>query len=311
MTGSARQAPLNPRSPKSDELSTPGIDRESLGLRSLVWVPVVIAIGINLALFVGVSSCFPEYLRDYRLNANPDAKDYVLLGRNLLFEGHYSRMPGPPFQADVLRTPVYPLFAGGLDALGGAAAIYLVQGLLQAGSCFFLYQIVRSSFGSRAAFWASLLLATDLMMAVSNFEAMSEPLFVFLLLAVLSTFGFGNLPALQSNSSGKTRPAWRFLAGGLLLGLATLTRPLALYLIPFFAFLPLVSGFRNRGSKLQGLQCGVAVLMGSLPLVGFWIARNQWEFAVPRLTTVDTQNIVYFFGAGAYQQRVGLSLEEA
>src|SRR5262249_30051601 len=64
-----------------------------------------------------------------------------------------------------------------------AGALYLIQALLHACSCWLLFGLVVRSFGPRAAFWASLLLATDLMVAISNFEPMSEPLFLFLALA--------------------------------------------------------------------------------------------------------------------------------
>lgn len=62
----------------------------------------------------------PRYLQDYTLASNPDAIHYVVLGRNFWARGVYSREEQPPFTPDILRTPVYPLVAGGLDlALGG------------------------------------------------------------------------------------------------------------------------------------------------------------------------------------------------
>ena len=160
--------------------------------------PVLLCLVINGLLFAAVAVHRPEYLRDYRANGNPDVRHYVLLGRNLLLHGDYSRCEGPPFAPDMLRTPVYPVFAGGLDLLGGAGAIYLAQALLQAGSCLLLFALVRQSFGGRAAVCASLLLATDLMLAVSNFEAMSEPLFNFLILAAMTCLA----PVLVAPGSG-------------------------------------------------------------------------------------------------------------
>ena len=146
------------------------------------WTPILVCFGINSALFAGIALNQREYFLDYKLNNNPDAVHYVLEGRNTLLQGQFSRSLAPPFVPDMVRTPVYPVFAGALDLCGKALAIYLVQALLQVAACVVIYKFVERHFGARAAFFASLFLATDLMWAISNFEAMSEPLFVLLLL---------------------------------------------------------------------------------------------------------------------------------
>ncbi len=279
---------------------------ENGGRWGLALVPAGLCLAINLGILAGIAANRPDYLRTFRANNNPDAVHYVLLGRNLLLHGHYSRCEGPPYAPDILRTPVYPLFAGVLDLLGGAGAIYLAQALLQVGSCLLLFALVRRHFGSGAALAASFLLATDLMLAVYNFEAMSEPLFVLLVLAAV----YHGLPALASLSR-KERPVFLRLAlAGVLLGLAILTRPAALYLPVVLAGCLLVTAWRGRCPGL-GLAATLVFLLGTAPLPGLWIARNALVFSVPRLTTVDAANNVYFIGGGAYQLRHGLSLEEA
>jgi hypothetical protein len=45
--------------------------------------------------------------------------------------------------------------------------------------------------------------------------------------------------------------------------------------------------------------------------VGAWVTRNQAVFGIPKLTTVGTQNLIYFVSAGAYQFHFGLELDEA
>jgi 4-amino-4-deoxy-L-arabinose transferase-like glycosyltransferase len=273
------------------------------------WLPAtLIVLSINLAMLLGVEAYRPRYLRDYRLNENPDAIDYVRLGRNLVLRGCYSRCIEPPYVPDVLRTPVYPIFVGVLDALGGAGAIYIVQAALQAGSCVLLYQIVQRRFGTRPAIFASLFLATDLMVTVSNFEAMSEPLFSFLVLAAIATLGPWSA---RPSSEPDGRRTLRYLIGGFLLALATLTRPVGLYLIPLFALQPILGLAAERRRSLSPLLGLLAFLAGSLVPVGLWMTRNSLLFGIPRLTTVDTQNVVYFFGSGAYQLCHGSSLQAA
>jgi hypothetical protein len=69
------------------------------------WTPILVCLGINSAIFADIAFNNRHYLLNYRLNANPDALSYVLLGRNTLLQGHYSRSESPPYEPDMLRTP--------------------------------------------------------------------------------------------------------------------------------------------------------------------------------------------------------------
>jgi len=266
---------------------------------------VLLCLTLNALLLAGIAVRRPDYLVDAQLNPNPDALHYVLLGRNLLTRGEFSRSDTAPYIPDALRTPAYPAFAGGLDLLGNAGAIYVVQILLHAASCALLFGIVRSGFGASPAFWASLLLAVDPLLITHNFVAMSENVFLFLMLAALGVvfplFGQADLKM----------TAARLLAGGLLLGVATLTRPLSLYAGLLIAGALVVRGSAQRGFWRKGFAPGLAFGIFSLLLPAAWAARNYACFSVPRLTTVDANNLVYFVGAGAYQVHHGVSLEKA
>lgn len=276
-----------------------------MGHRSAALMVVVVCLGINLVILAGIAIDRPEYLRDAKLTSNPDARHYVVLGYNLLHHGYFSRSDHPPYLPDILRTPVFPLFVGVLDLAGGGRAIYLAHMLLHAGSCYFLFLITQRAFGNAAACCASLLLATDLMLAITNFTAMSEPLFIFLLLASIH-YLLGGLPP----AAGEGRWKARTVVGGVLLSLAILTRPAALYLFVVYAGLFLALGLRDR-RLLPAL--GRTFLLGcvvALP-VGLWVLRNYWVFSVPKVTTADVINLNYFAGAGPYQIEHGVSLEEA
>ena len=95
--------------------------------RILFWVPIVLCFGINSGIFCGVAIHHHKYLFDYELNKNPDAVQYVRQGRNTLLHGQFSRSLAPPYVPDMIRTPVYPVFAGALDLIGKPLAIYVVQ----------------------------------------------------------------------------------------------------------------------------------------------------------------------------------------
>jgi hypothetical protein len=286
----------------SGSLESPPIRRSDL---SLARPAMLICLAFNLLVFFYLSAERPEYFSHYRLNPNPDATDYVRLGQNVITAGHFSRCNSPPFVPDLLRTPVYPIFAGGLHLVGGPRAIYFVQSLLAMLSCWLVVKLTRPIFGDRAAFWASLLFAGDLTLAIANFEAMSEPLYLLLNLGGTVCL----LPVLTGALAGHLRWA-RLLGGGGLLGIATLTRPVGLYLVVVFAGLLIARALWYRATMRGMIQSTLLLTAFGMP-VGAWIARNSIVFSVPHLTNADAIMLVYFSGAGAYEIEHGLTLEQA
>jgi 4-amino-4-deoxy-L-arabinose transferase-like glycosyltransferase len=205
----------------------------------------------------------------------------------------------------MLRTPVYPVFAGGLDLLGGPWAIYLANVILQAGSSVLLYWSVARMFGRRAAWWSALAWGTDLMMTAYDFEAMSEPLSNFLVLLSF-TFLIGMLMEVRLGVPTARNVAWAALA----LSLAILTRPSAMHLITLYSAVVMVTSYRRGG--FQASLRVMAVFLGvCLAVLGPWVVRNAWVFSVPKLTSVDLNNLVYYAGAGAYEVEHKIPFEEA
>jgi 4-amino-4-deoxy-L-arabinose transferase-like glycosyltransferase len=256
----------------------------------------LVCLGLNLGLFGAIAVYRGEYLEDHHLAQSPDGNNYIILGRNFWLRGEYSRCQEAPFEPDVLRTPVYPLFAGGLAILGEAKAIYLAHALLHTGACVLLFLLVCPYFGARAGTWASLLLATDLAMLGSNFLPGSETLFIFLLLAALVCL----LPAVLGGPKAARPTITRLVVGGVLLCLATMTRPVSLYLPVLFVGAMLAGGWYHK--RLRGTLVPAAVfLVVSYVPVALWILRNDAVCGIPRLTTVDAANTIYCVGGGAYE----------
>jgi 4-amino-4-deoxy-L-arabinose transferase-like glycosyltransferase len=254
--------------------------------------PLALCISINALCLLAIWWNNSAYLRDYRTNYNPDARDYVFLGRNFFLHGEFSRSAEAPFRAEALRTPGYPLFAGGLDLLGGSGLIYVVQIALHCGICMLVFALAGTVFGPRAAFVAALFAAVHPTLIVLNMEAMSEILFLFvLLLAVL---------ILTRILGPVSSPLWQQLLAGLLLGLAILVRPAGLYLPLLIALFLFGSGYWARGLRRAAVST-LAFLLGVATLIAPWIVRNYVVFDVPHLTTADAIILVYFTGAGAYQ----------
>jgi 4-amino-4-deoxy-L-arabinose transferase-like glycosyltransferase len=139
------------------------------------------------------------------------------------------------------------------------------------------------------------------MLVVSGFEAMSEPLYLFLNLAALACI----LPHGEAS-----RGTLAFITGGLLFGFATLARPVGLYVPLVCAALMLMGGMMTGSLRTTGGRAFILVVASLLP-VAPWIVRNAVVFSHPRLTTADSIMLVYFFGGGAYQVEHDLTLTEA
>ena len=98
--------------------------------------------------------------------------------------------------------------------------------------------------------------------------------------------------------------------GAVLLGLAILTRPAGLYFPLIFALIILARGAGANGFGTAVRKAALLILF-SLSLVGGWVARNNSVFSLRHLTNNDAIVLVYFAGAGGYQMKYGLNLQEA
>ncbi|WP_425616585.1 ArnT family glycosyltransferase [Anatilimnocola sp. NA78] len=273
--------------------------KESMAMR----LSVGVCITLNMLLFVLIAARNPSVLREESLLSNPDAVHYFQLGRNMVELGVFSRQDSPPYVPDMLRTPAYPAFLGPLNWLAGPGAVFVATALAHAISCGILFAIANRLFERRVAVISSLLLAVDTVVISYNFSGMSETLSLLPLLA--------GVCVIVSTLIGDSPRQYQSLAlGGLLIGFATLVRPATLYLGICLGIGLLVHELcRKRYSKavLAGLTVSLCSVAPLIP----WIARNHAVFSLAKLTTVDTANLVYFVGAGAFQQHFDISREQA
>lgn len=268
---------------------------------------VLVALLANAIPLLFIAWSQPGYLLDYRRNGNPDAVHYVRLGENLLTNGVYSRQPEPPYRPDVLRTPVYPLLAGIVQAgLGIIWPLYLVQALLSAATAGLVYGIGTAAFGRDAGRLAGCIYAADLMLATLNVQAMSEPVFIFLTTSAVFLY----LRRLRLPAPATLRAAvGRHAPVGVVLGLAALTRPAGLYLPLVLGVVEVAVAARERSGRRV---VGAVALVGAAALtVAPWVIRNDLVHGVRRLTTADTIILLYFTAAGAYQVEHGIDRETA
>jgi 4-amino-4-deoxy-L-arabinose transferase-like glycosyltransferase len=264
-----------------------------------------IALVVQCALLLFVATSSPRYLEDAGSSPSPDARHYVLLGVNTLTHGEYSRQDQPPYAPDMLRTPVYPLLAGGIYvATARMWPLYVLQFVLNGLTACFVFVATRRMFGGRAAVVAGMLYAADVMLAVLALQAMSEILFLFLSTWALVLWLPGLVIGPDDRGASRSRP----VVLGLLLGLAMLTRPAGLYLPVVMASVDLGSGWLRGKTPFRRplVMVGIAYLV-VLP----WMMRNEIRFGLFRLTNADTINLTYFAAAGVYQVKYGIDREEA
>jgi 4-amino-4-deoxy-L-arabinose transferase-like glycosyltransferase len=205
-----------------------------------------------------------------------DQDEYYRGAIHILLDGSYYD------DGQWLRPPLTSIFLAGVFVFVGidVARALLVQCVLSAATVLLFAELARSLFDSRrAGIAAALLGAGFLPYASMASQLLSETLFIFLIAAALLAF----------EAARRRVMPWRWLlAGGLLWGLATLTRPVGLYALPLLLLWALL-GARRRFDVRPAL----ALLLGVVVVVAPWTARN---YAVhDHLILVDTNGGTSFW----------------
>jgi len=195
---------------------------------------------------------------------------------------------GPP---TAFRAPGYPLLLGGLYKLLGRAwwVNRVVLSLLGTGTCWLIYLLaVRLRLGGPVALLAALLTAVLPLQFYWCGHFMSEPLAAFL--NVATCLAIVAPPGRCSRSSGGGKRA--LLLAGILCGLAALTRPAALLVLPLLAVMWLVQ--RRMPVRVWLLRIAVFAL-GAVLAVAPWTIRNR--VVLGRFALITTNGGSTFWGA--------------
>lgn len=215
-----------------------------------------------------------------------DSHDYLKLAQNLQEQQTFARDKQGQ-NPDLKRTPGYPSFL--LLTQGSQEFPYLLllaQSLLGTLSCMLILPIARQfEFSDRMGRHASWLLALDPLSITHCSLILSETLFATLVALWLLAFS-----KIWSTSSSKK---WT-LAMMTLASLATLTRPLGLFLVlPSLA--AIIRAISQKRSSLPTLL--LALLLGLLPL-NLWMARNYYHSKGVILTSIGATNLLEYRAAG-------------
>jgi 4-amino-4-deoxy-L-arabinose transferase-like glycosyltransferase len=214
----------------------------------------------------------------------PDSADDVQFHRLGLRLADGSGYVGDQGQATAFRAPGLPFLLAAMYVVAGdyPPLVYVVNCLLGAAACVLTYFVARELLDDKPARWAGVLACVYLGHIYFVTCYMSENLFVPCL--ALGVWLFIRYL--------KGAPAGWLVVAGLVLGFATLTRPLALLLLPLL--LPIqLSADRRQGRPW--FAAGVAFSVSFLIVILPWTYRNYLVF--DRLVLIATNGGSTFYGA--------------
>jgi|GEM_PF-790453 4-amino-4-deoxy-L-arabinose transferase-like glycosyltransferase len=221
-----------------------------------------------------------------------DAPSYHNLAQSLIHTKSFEYFDG-------LRTPGYPVFLAIFYSIipNSIWLALIFQILISLASTYLVYRIASFFFSKNISLLASFLFTIDFVQIVSSVQLMSDTLFVFLFLAsILFLCKFLKLNKLN-----------RLIYSALLLGLATLVRPVS-YLFPVVVILLFIFILHeNYKQKLffSFLYCFVFVLVLSP-----WLFRNYNKYGEESLTSISGYNLLFYNVASVESYKTKTPLEK-
>ncbi len=256
-----------------------------------IFCGVILLYGAAFALLFSLAQSHGADMATF-LAAEDDARGYVALARTLLETGQFnSPFNGGP---EYFRTPLYPVFVGGLiEVFDSLATVALVQILLLAGSASLLFLLGERFFSRFAGIGAAILFVLDPTTLIQTLGIYTEIPFVFLLLSgiylIIHTRSLSNHAC---------------IIAGLLFGAMMLVRPIGLYILPLVV---LGMMFISKETWTKTFRSAAIVLIAALLVAGPWAARNYvvgGSFAISSIGSYNPlfYNVVLF---EAYRRGVG------
>jgi 4-amino-4-deoxy-L-arabinose transferase-like glycosyltransferase len=260
-------------------------------LRSSLTI-ILIALVLRGAMFL-IACHHPERL-SFR-----DTGSYVQPALNLLAGHGFSQQEVSPFAPDASRTPVYPLFIAVLYAAFGEFPLVIAgaQVVISALTATLTYLLGRRLLPEREAHIGGLLLALSLGSIVHSLYIMTETLFTLLLLGVAWAL------VVYRDAAQKR---W-LIGGGLLAGLVTLCRPVAL---PYLLIVAPLAGCARRCRWQQGVLAALVLLLTASLVVAPWIVRNYRLVGAPTLSTIASYNLLFYNAVSLEADLRGIGQEQ-
>jgi len=246
-------------------------------VRKKILLLLALAVLIRILAFIVFRSTF-DFVLTGQIHGSHAYDTYAV---NLLQTGVFGALPGIP---DASIPPLYAYILAGVYGLFGRGApqVVLLNVIVDLVSIVLLVDIGRRLFpdGQAVGLVAGLAAALYPYLIFQSLTLIDSPLFAALLTAFI--WAMVVLRQRQDNSASTLALAG---FGGLLLGLATLTRPV---LAAFVVLLPLWFLFRRTPRETAVRLAPVALL--AIVVIGVWTARNArvYERFMPMTATAGS-----------------------
>ncbi len=267
-------------------------DRRSRRRTRLVLAGLVLVLVIPRILLVWDSFTAPQR------SLLTDSGGYLQLADSMRLEGRFHASE----HEESLRTPGYPALIALVQAIFGehVGFVILVQVLLTLLTAWLVFESARRLGGERAGIAATWLYALSPNVLFWAATIMSETFFAFWLALALALV----IEGLVRKSRG-----WS-AAGGLALGVAVLTRPIGLYLVPLWAVGVLLAGWRSDDGRWRWANVAAVVLAAMAPILA-WQTRNLLVHDSFRLTASFQTVFIDYTAASALGDALGITRDEA
>jgi 4-amino-4-deoxy-L-arabinose transferase-like glycosyltransferase len=104
---------------------------------------------------------------------------------------------------------------------------------------------------------------------------------------------------------------WRIGAAGLVVGVATLVRPIGIVLLPIWCAFVVGAGFLRRMPLARVSGAAGSFLVGALVLTLPWALRNAREYGIFSVSPIDTWNLGRYHAPYTLMRAESLTLEQA
>lgn len=256
----------------------------------------VISFLIRSVLFLAISASPEKFYSD------TDSQDYEGIALNLMEYGVFSEETSPPFTPDLYRTPVYPVLIAVIYLLTGksiSAVIFFQIILGSLLSAIMVPLVGRVGCSPQSGRMAGLVLAVEPLLVLTEYQLITETVFIFLLLLAFWTLAI---------FFDKGDRCW--LAGAaVLIGLASLTRPINQFLPILLTPLFLIKAGKLRFDPAW--KNALIFLIVSMVITYSWALRNYLQTDVWTLSAIGDFNLLYYRAAGVIAEEEGVTVDEA
>lgn len=263
---------------------------------------LVFIVALMLHLFIFGYVGFDEPRNFYAV----DSHGYVSIGMNLMRHSVFSSSQSSPFIPNLTRTPVYPFVLAIVFRVFGKQeiAVIVLQMLLSSLTASLTFLIAdKLQFPTLASLIASFLVALDPTSVLHAHVLLTETLFT----TVLVTFIWVLVHYWH------TRRVHWLLLSSVVLAIATLTRPISLFL--GFVLLPLFFMNAVQNGKQKWIRTvlarGLLFIFVYSVLVFVWVYRNYHVSDMITVSTISKTNLLYYRAADVLSEAENTSLEAA